>query len=326
MTPGKPENVELAPRRRRSRRHRRNRMLRHALFLATIGVFTAGLSAVALHYLSPSLFRASQTEGPSVTEAEDSRSRLLQANGETFAPAAARLVYPYSVVRGGVEDARELKWVAEHDPVVAAHYAGFDYDHAQVVRLALAQTVFLSYRIGNHVYWTRHRVSLHKGEKLLTDGKMTARTKCGNRVETVPQQEASAAEPPAAKFEEPIAGGEGTAMHDPPVSFQSALMNRPGAPGIGPAPPLSLYSPFAGEAWIPIAPPPLPLAGVCAPGKKKGVATATAGTSKKQKDPCGPPESVPEPASWLFMATGLAGISFWRMRGKLASLFAPARI
>ena len=55
-----------------------------------------------------------------------------------------RPVYPYSVVPGGVEDAKELKWVAEHDPVVAAHYAGFDYNHAQVVRLTLARTVYMS--------------------------------------------------------------------------------------------------------------------------------------------------------------------------------------
>jgi hypothetical protein len=226
------------------------------------------------------------------------------------------------VVRGGVEDARELKWVAEHDPVVAAHYAGFDYERARVVRLALAQTVYLSYRIGNKVYWTRHRVALHKGEKLITDGKITARSRCGNRVEATPQQATSSSEPPAAKFEQPIGGGDGTAIQGPPVPFQSALMDRPGMPGIGPQPPLSFYNPFSGESWAPIAPPPLPVPGVCAPGKK---GTGESGGTGKKKVNCGPPESVPEPGTWLLFATGLGGIYFWWSRRRLAAVGASSR-
>ena len=66
---------------------------------------------------------------------------------------------------------------------MALHYAGFDYAHARLVQLLTERSVYLSYRIGNRVYWTRHRVKLHKGETLLTDGKMTARTRCANRVE-----------------------------------------------------------------------------------------------------------------------------------------------
>jgi hypothetical protein len=310
-------NVNMKVRRRRTRRHRRNRLIRRALILATLAVCVAGVSALALRYLSHSLYHASEQQSPGQRELEESRNRLTQANQDSFAPAS-RPVYPYSIVPGGVEDARELKWVAEHDPVVAAHYAGFDYKRAHVVQLALAQTVYLSYRIGNHVYWTRHRVALHKGEKLITDGKMTARTRCGNRVEAVPQQATSSSEPPTAKFEDPMGGGAGTAMQEPPVPFQSALMNRPGMPGVGPAPPLSLYSPFSGGTWVSIAPPPLPAPGVCEPGKKTGTGEG-GGTGKKKKNPCGPPASIPEPGTWLLFLTGLGGIYFWRTRRKLAS-------
>jgi len=111
-----------------------------------------------------------------------------------------------------VEDVKELKWVAEHDPIVGAHYAGFDYARAQVVRLTLARTVYVSYRIGNRIYWTRRRVKLHKGEKLITDGRMTARSRCANRVEETPQQqESSAVEPTPETLDQPIRAGEGTA-------------------------------------------------------------------------------------------------------------------
>ena len=83
---------------------------------------------------------------------EASRHLLLLAQQESLRQIENRPVYPYSVVPGGVTDARELKWAAQHDPVVASHYAGFDYDHARVVRLLLARAAYVSYRIGNDVY------------------------------------------------------------------------------------------------------------------------------------------------------------------------------
>ena len=122
--------------RRRSRRHRRNRTIRRWLMAATIGLCAAVLSAVALQYLGPSLFRAHQSLPPTFEQAELSRSRAVALNQIlSQAPSPDRPVYPYSVVPGGVQDAKELKWVAEHDPIVAAHYAGFDYDHSQHRRL-----------------------------------------------------------------------------------------------------------------------------------------------------------------------------------------------
>lgn len=239
-----------------------------------------------------------------------------------------RPVYPYSVVPGGVRDARELKWAAEHDPVVAAHYAGFDYDHARIVRLTLARTVYLSYRIGNKVYWTAHRVSLKKGETVLTDGKITARTRCANRVEEMPQQATSRLEPPAIKFEEQIHPIIGTAVAPPPVPFESSLLNRNPVPGLGPAPPLSLYDPLNNGNGIPISPPPLPQ--LCGIGIKKrgsgdpnggltGIETGKFHKKKPTIDPCetGGGTEVPEPGTWILLASGLSGIC-WKARQKFA--------
>ena len=198
-------NIRVTRRRRRTRRHRRNLRIRRALLLVLVGAFGFGLANVSLRYLTPSLFRSANSV-PSNHSGQASDA-FAQATEEALRPAAERPVYRYSIVPGGVNDARELKWVAEHDPVVAAHYAGFDYEHAHVVQLVLARTVYLSYRIGNHVYWTRHRVTLKKGEKLLTDGKITGRTRCANRVEELPQQATSSSEPPVVKFDEPAMPG-----------------------------------------------------------------------------------------------------------------------
>lgn len=291
-----------------------------------VGAFTLAFAfaLVVLVRVSPSLFRASHASNPDPQAVEASRNAFLLTQQEALHQMQVedRPVYPYSVVAGGIKDAHELKWMADHDPVVRAHYAGFDYDHARVVRLALARTAYVSYRIGNKVYWTRHRISLHKGEMLITDGRITARGRCGNRVEEVPQQANAASEPPAAKFDEPIQPAVGTAQAAPPVPFETSLLNRPPVPGLGPAPPLSIYDPFTPGPWVPISPPPLP--GVCDPGKKPtkgGVAIeATSSTTKKKSggNPCGGPGGeVPEPGTWLLVASGLAA-TFWIARRRTA--------
>jgi hypothetical protein len=312
-------NVQVVVRRRRTRRHRRSRLIRRWLAVGVIAVFIAGVSSLALQYLSPSMFHARQSAPPALKLSEN-RSRASELSQVLSHAEPPRPVYPYSVVPGGIEDAKELKWVAEHDPIVAAHYAGFDYNRARVVRLALAQTVYLSYRIGNHIYWTRRRVTLHKGETLITDGRMTARTRCANRVEQAPQEQAaSPVEPPVQKFDEPLRAGEGTAIQAPPVAFESALLNRPET-GLGAAGPMGLYDPFVGGGWVAFSSPPLPLS-VCSPVKKKGSGEIEIEAGGKGKTStsgaCGSGSAgvVPEPGTWLMLASGLVAI-YWLARGK----------
>ena len=322
-----PENGNVPAARvrgRRTRRHRRNRLVRQTMAGLAIVAFTVGASSLALKLFSPSLFSASQSI-PAEQLVRVNHHRVTPLDEILAHTQPPRPVYRYSVVPGGVEDAKELKWVAEHDPVVAAHYAGFDYAHAQVVRLTLARTVYVSYRIGNRIYWTSRRVTLKKGEKLITDGRMTARSRCANRVEETPQQEAaSPVEPPPQKFDEPVVAG-GTAMQSPPVPFESALLNRPQRPGLEAVAPLSLYDPFVGGTFISFAAPPLP-EGLCAPVKKKGEgsaeAAATTGGNKKKVGPCGTGGggsmgTVPEPGTWILFASGLAAI-FWQVRRKFS--------
>src|SRR2546422_713593 len=122
-----------------------------------------------------------------------------------------------------------------------------------------AKGFFVSPPTAIRFFCPRRRIKLHKGEKVITDGKMTARGRCGNRIEELPQQATSSSEPPVAKFEQPLPG-EGTATQSPAVPFQSALLNHPEEGGMSP---LSLYSPFTGGDWVPIDPPQLPSGGVC---------------------------------------------------------------
>jgi hypothetical protein len=298
-------------------------MIRRILAFIVFFGFAFGLSIVALRHLTPSLFRAANE--PDRRASEASRNRVLAVQEEALHSLDGRAVYPYSVVPGGVKDANELKWVADHDPVVAAHYAGFDYQRARIVRLLVTHTAYVSYRIGNKIYWTHRLIRLKAGETLLTDGKITARTRCANRVEEVPQQATSASEPPPGKFDEPAAPNVGTATGTPPVPFQSALLNRNPMPGMGPALPIGAYDPLNGEPGVSITPPELP--GVCGPvAKKPGHGTgsvkmesSSGGKNGKKTiggNPCGGGiGEVPEPGTWLLMGTGLAFI-LWMGRNR----------
>ncbi len=317
----------LVVRKRRSRRHRENRLLRRAFLIVVGATLTFVGASISLRYLSPSLFDASRHVEPSRESAEATRDAFLKVQQEALRDLENRRVYPYSVVPGGVRNVRELKWAAEHDPVVASHYAGFDYDHARVVRLVLARSAYVSYRIGNRVYWTHRRVTLKKGETVITDGKITARTRCANRVEEMPQQATSESEPPPSKFDEPVQPSVGTAMKAPPVPFQTALLNRNPVPGLGPAAPLTTYDPISTEGWTPISPPPLPQ--VCGipvkkkPGDDLGI-TDSNGKKKKKLGTCGnggggPGGEVPEPGTWLLMLSG-GGAIYWKAREKFARL------
>ncbi len=86
-----------------------------------------------------------------------------------------RPIFPYSIVPGGVRDARELQSVASHDPVVAQHYSDFRIAAAHTVRLEKPLEMYVSYRRNNNVYWTRNRMVIPAGETLISDGENLAR-------------------------------------------------------------------------------------------------------------------------------------------------------
>ncbi len=115
-----------------------------------------------------------------------------------------RPVYPYSIIPGGIRSVKELKNAIAQDPLVKAHYRGFDLAKARIVRLTKDKTVHVSYRRGSQIYWTKKRITLFKGETLITDGKNTSRTRCGNRISDGPVIPSSPDEPPPSVFDVPV--------------------------------------------------------------------------------------------------------------------------
>jgi hypothetical protein len=156
-----------------------------------------------------------------------------------------RPIYPYSVIRGGAYSGAELDAAWRADPVVAAHYAGFNRTQLRMTRAPVSAAAYVSYRQGNRIYWTRRKVQMAAGEALLTDGVQVARARCGNRISPTPQEPVRAGEadidldvpePPPTADADGEAGGPADVFPVPRIVHEifPALLGNwlpPGVPG-----------------------------------------------------------------------------------------------
>jgi hypothetical protein len=213
----------------------------------------------------------------------DEYAQARQSSSMPLAHGVGRLVYPYSVIPGGVANPDELKRIMENDPVVSRHFKGFDHQRAHLVRVSEKQAMYVSYRIGNRVYWTRRKVSLHPGETLITDGAIMARTRCGNRVALVPLDKGSPLEP----FPDDL---------DQPSILREPVPALPAAATLTPDKPTTAVIPAAkkGGGWWFIPPP------VYVPSGSSGSSGGSLAVT-------------PEPGSILLISSGLAAV-YWRSR------------
>ena len=311
-----PNGPRVRARRRRSRRHRRNRLYRRVL-LCSVFLLGGLAGAALLPFDFASYLRSSLASQPAAQWSHTNIHRdlafMASPDSETQQKSAkpARPVYPYSLVPGGIHDPKELERAFERDPVLAAHYKGFDFRRARVLELTEDRTVYVSYRIAGHVYWTTKRVLLRKGEKVITDGKMTLRTRCANQVSETPRKDVSPKEPSIAKMEQSGEGGRrfGRRLIRPTSTPLWRVQNCNLSVRRCPA-----YGLIANNGGIlSLYPPPLPS---CEPGNTKkgkggsgtsGTASGSNGGKKNNNGGCNaPPAEVPEPGTMILFATGLA--------------------
>lgn len=98
---------------------------------------------------------------------------------------SARPIYRYSVIPGGVRSTTELDAREQADPVVRRYYKHFNEPRGAVLTLKKTEFVYVSYRIGNQIWWTSHRLKIRAGEKVLSDGQIEIRARCGNQLSVV---------------------------------------------------------------------------------------------------------------------------------------------
>jgi hypothetical protein len=206
-----------------------------------------------------------------------------------------RPLFPYSVVPGGVENALELKQAIANDPVIAAHYQGFKLAKVRVIRVNQDRAVYVSYRLASHIYWTHRKLRLAKGEALITDGEIAARTRCGNQISEVPVGPLSAAEPTVEALEMPEDPRLLAEINppfelplDPPPATDIHTIGHQGGIFIPPLFPVYFGNPGSSPG-IPVNPPPLP-------------------------PPPPPTTQAPEPDMLLLISMGISGV--WMIRKK----------
>jgi hypothetical protein len=110
-------------------------------------------------------------------------------------------VFRYSVVPGGVFTADEVETAMAQDGIVAAHYSGLNPLALRVEKVTEDRAVYMSYRIGDDVLWTKRKVHLKHGETMLTDGTNLIRARCGNRIALAPMEPTAEDEPGEMEFD-----------------------------------------------------------------------------------------------------------------------------
>jgi len=203
-----------------------------------------------------------------------------------------RLVYQYSVVPGGVQTPAELAEAVAHDPDVALHYSRLDFRHARLVRLVADQKMYVSYRKGGRILWTKKPHLIRAGETVITDGKVTARTRCGNRLAAKPKGITEAEEPSEAQLNQPVAVADQPIL--PPVTALHPVLEPLVATGptTGPIGEPVFIGPFGGGG------------GGGGPTGKCRIDPLTHHCKKKHHGP--PP--VPEPGTLVLVGSGILAL------------------
>jgi PEP-CTERM motif-containing protein len=272
----------------RHRRRRKKPLAKTQFLMLLLFAATAAVTWQFARQQPVSRLSRSSLETVRVGAAEIQVEKANYAEPWSMAARPGRPAYPFSVIPGGVESVEELRQIAEHDRVVARHFQGFDYQHAHLVKVSEKQAMYLAYRMGDKVYWTRKKVALHPGETLISDGKIVARARCGNRVAVAPLGPRAMVGPLDSDLDQPLfTNAMVTHDVDPqPEAYSASLPD--GANALLPTSHRKRFLPFF---FLPVA---------ALPGGGGGSAHT-------------PLAVAPEPGTLLLLSTGVAGV-YWKSR------------
>ena len=308
-------------RRKRTRRRRRIRILLGAAGATLILTVLFGAGWFVCNRNHPS------SETSPASEPDSKGSDLAVLAGPLHRPIqtakSKRPVYNYSVVRGGVRTPQELREATLRDPQVASHYAGFRFEKARMVHLQEPVLAYLSYRRNGQIFWTKTKHRLNAGEPVITDGEISGRARCANRISVRKQMAVSPEpDPSPAELNQLEAPALPPALVSYPTQFQTAMLAPATTPGTtaGPGGPFGGVGPFfpgggggGGGRGGPPGPgggggggkPPGPPGG----GSGGGGGGGGGGGCPPRSECPPPPTPVPESGTLLLLSSGLATLA-----------------
>lgn len=189
----------------------------------------------------------------------------FDTSGRNFTAKMRSVVYPYSVVAGGVESREDIDESIRRDPIVAEHYAGIDKNRMEVVNLRNDTSAYVSFRKNGAIYWTSKKVHVPQGERVLSDGTNCIRARCGNRISWKPRGpvlQNESEEPSSAQFNTPELRGQSLDEAPIPPVIAPELANW-----VVPNP---ITAAFAGAVGGTAGPRPMPAPGAGAAGGAGG--------------------------------------------------------
>lgn len=105
----------------------------------------------------------------------------------TLVPRAALPHYNLAVIKDGLTSIEDFKRHVQDDAILYSRFANFDWASARIIQLP-AMRVFVSFRRGNQIFWTKGLRTVESGAWAITDGHTTVLMRCGNEISFVPER------------------------------------------------------------------------------------------------------------------------------------------
>ena len=235
-----------------------------ALVVASLGGSAKGPKNVHLQWYRAVLLPTRPDEPPAQDLMGASAAVESESEGTAHRPERGAVQAPWYGLcpYKSVASLDDFRRVVGSDQRLAAYYGGFHWDKARLVTTAAPRLVYVSYQKAGALARTKYPLLLPKGDTLLTDGVLQARTYCCNEVFEI----VDAPPPPPSEGEQPASplppSPQALWPPESPLSLAppagetppSELVAPPGVPPF--SPPLHRETCHRRHSWLRLGAPP----------------------------------------------------------------------